>query len=644
MKEKYWVDGHLVDRKTGKELPGVQVEVLDNELNLTDPIGKTVTGENGEFHMEFDDAWFKQLFRNREPDLHLRFSTDQDVVLSSMENESIDIHHPVDKVIKVDMIKKDQRYEMEGKILCEKDFDFSKIELTIMAYVDGKPIARAPITPEGNYKLEFKYVNRPPMIDLRVIPTSFIRKENMIPAVSKKVMPGAFMLREEKKIYHVNYDVLFPRLLLDRLIPLFRRTYHVHGAVYSFGLSTVEPIGGLKLDFYEVDPMIWRPPFNLFREDNLGTAYTDPFGVYSFDFNFAWLQYKSWIWPDFKPDIRVRISQFRDGDWEEVYRSGVDWNIDQDQHKDFFIPRNKLIPVPMDEARPVTGFRYTSLGLLPLDHTRLVKGYATTFAGDPISLNHQPFALTLRLFGLFGANDKVATYKVQIARANEDSPMGAWEDLDDPLYNRVWNAGTRRWDVRFMGPDPATGRYLNIDYEPVYKWHEHSLKIAWNSRRVTDGYWAIRMVGYDKAGKVINRAMPSMILRIDNSVPNADLKALHVTDCGKVDLPVDRDLELRFTAYDSAKHLWSYHIHGTRGKGASGAGVPINAYRPNGGQGWVNKKIDFHINNLPAEMSQCKAMAYNFELHVQGSATNGYSPRLNAQRVKKEINLIVAEP
>ena len=388
MKDRYQVDGHLIDRKTGKELPGVQVEVLDNESSLADPIGKTVTNENGAFHMEFDDAWFKQLFKNREPDLHLRFSCDEDVLLSSVEKETLDINHPVDKVIKVDLVKKTQNYEMEGRIVCDKDFDFSKVELTIMAFVDGHPIARAPISPEGNYKLTFKYVVRPPMVDLRVMPTAFIRKENPLPAVSRKVMPGAFTLLENKKLYHVNYDVLFPRLLLERLIPLFRKTYHVHGAVYSFGPSSVEPIGGLKLDFYEVDQMFL--PFHLLREDLLGTAYTDPYGVYAFDFNFAWLHYKSWIWPDFKPDIRVKISQFHDGSWDEVYRSAVDWNIDQDQHKDYFIPRHLLIPVPMDEARPVTGFRFTSLGLLPLDSTRLVKGYATTFPGDPISLNHQP--------------------------------------------------------------------------------------------------------------------------------------------------------------------------------------------------------------------------------------------------------------
>jgi hypothetical protein len=298
----------------------------------------------------------------------------------------------------------------------------------------------------------------------------------------------------------------------------------------------------------------------------------------------------------------------------------------------------------MDEARPVTGFRFTSLGLLPLDDTRLIKGYATTFPGDPISLNHQPFAQKLRLFGLFGATDKVVTYKVQVARADEDHPIGAWMDLDDPLYNRVWNATARKWDVRFMGPDPATGRYLNIDNEPVYKWHEHSLKIAWDSRKVVDGYHAIRMVGYDKDGSLISAAMPYIILRIDNSIPNADLKALNVTPCGKVDLPADRDLELQFTAYDPAKHLWSYNITGTRGKDAIAAGPIISEFRPNSGQGWVNRKVDFHVNNLPPALGMCKAMAYNFELHVQGSATNGYSPRLQAQRMEKEINLIVAEP
>jgi hypothetical protein len=391
------------------------------------------------------------------------------------------------------------------------------------------------------------------------------------------------------------------------------------------------------------------------------------------------------LWPwwwllfvDRKPDIRARISEFVDGVWRQISEQNVNWNIQQDYPRDYDIPKNDVMLMPNptqgQETKPdkATGFIFISLGLLPIDSNHIQLGYATSQTGDPDpisgvnAINHQPFCDQLRISGLFSDSLGVDTYRVDIAAADENGPLATaeWQPVTDALYNRKRNPQTDNYDPMVLGPDPATGRYKNIDTQPEGDWHEHPLKVTWNSRNVADGYYAIKITPYDAsgepitdAGKILSWQMP--IIRVDNSLPEIKLEAsADVGPCGATHLSPLLDpntgmvetLPFKVTCYDPMGHVKRYLLIGTRGRDASPARA--NQYvwteRNNLSANWVGVKdllVNFIVDPLSTSgLDGCDAVAYNFELHTRGLSTNGYCPEPTSQWDERECNLVVKYP
>jgi hypothetical protein len=257
----------------------------------------------------------------------------------------------------------------------------------------------------------------------------------------------------------------------------------------------------------------------------------------------------------------------------------------------------------------------------------------------------------LRIFGLFAEAPPVATYKVQIAEADELGATGSWDDLTDSLTNRKWNSTLHKWEPLNLGPDPVTGKYQNIDTEPEADWHEHALKVTWNSVNYPNGYYSLRVIGYDASNTEVGTfEMP--VVRVDNSVPEAKLEIVGtsvggVTPCGALQLGADRGIQFMVTAQDPEGHVRQYWLSGTRGKEAVYAGAPISKSRPDSNDNWtgdINEFVTFTANTLPISLITCSMLAYNFELHVWGLSTDGYNVTPGSQRAKRETNLIVSEP
>ncbi len=552
-------------------------------------------------------------------------------------------------------------YVIEGLVKSADKIDFAAEKLEVHALINGIELASAEVDARGKYKLTFKYREQPITTELRLLPAGIPVPLGQGLALSKMVSPTRYATRKQAGTYYAIHDMMVP-LDYIKIWGTITKNYHMHGVVYATtflgGIPvSVEPLPAAKIEFYEADvPFIWligtEPTLT---EAYLGYAYTAPDGSYDFTFNFS---YKTgfyvwyWLFTDKVPDIRARISQFVDGLWKQVYEGPVDWNIIQDFHRDYFIPKENVIPVPPGGVKPAEGFRFTSLGLLPIDTTRIQLGYATAQAGDPIAgISHQPFCGTLHIFGLFAESPPVATYKVQIASADEDSVVGDWQDVTDPLYNRKWNDVEKKWEVLVLGPDPGTGRYQNIDTQPEADWHEHALKVTWNSVNVVNGYYALRVIGYDASNTEVGTfQMP--IVRIDNTLPEINLEVIGtsvgaVTKCGALKLGIDRKIQFKITGYDAEGHVKRYWLSGTRGKAAASAGATIQEDRPDPAAGWVgvkNKLVEFTMAPLPVDLAGCPAVAYNLELHVRGLATNGYSVEPISQWAERESNLVVAEP
>jgi len=559
-------------------------------------------------------------------------------------------------------MKTRNKYVIEGTVDNLEGDDFHAHHLAVRAYVEGKEIACAEVDKRNHYRLTFEGDEKPPMTELRVLPLEFAHNGHDTLAVNKVISPMRYAKKAKENVIQAQYDLHVPHEFLT-LMERINKTYQMHGAVYATtfvgGLPiSIESLPAVKIDFYEVDlPFIW--PYGTIpstTESYLGYAYTGPDGSYTFDFNFSYHLGMYWLFMDKVPDIRARISQFVGGTWTQVYEGPVDWNIADTFHRDYFIPAEDVFPVPDFGVKPAEGFRYMSLGLLPIDETRFVQGYASAQPGDPAriaNISHQPFCGTLRIFGLFAETPPVASYKVEIATADKNGPVGAWQDVVDPLVNQEWNATTHIWEPVTLGPDPATHRYVNIDTEAEADWHEHALKIAWKSANWPNGYYVLRITGYDASGTTIGTyQMP--VIRVDNSVPEVKLTVEGtsmgaVGNCGAMQLGLDRLIHFKVTAFDPEGHVWKYQLGGTRGKDALTAGSSIVDDRDSHAPGgvWTGVKdapVPFLASTLPPALAGCKTLAYNMELHVWGLSTDGYNTHPTSQWRHKESNLVVSEP
>lgn len=555
-----------------------------------------------------------------------------------------------------------KKVTIEGNVKNVERDDFHAHNLAVRAYVEGKEVACARVDKKNHYRLTFEGGEELPATELRVLPYELAHNGHDMLAVNKIVSPQRYKLMPQEHTVYAWYDLSIPREFL-RLMERINKTYHLHGAVYATTFAgslpiSIEPLPAAKIEFYEVDiPLIWPygtiPPTT---EAYLGYAYSAPDGSYSFDFDFSYRLGMYWLFMDKVPDIRVRISQFVGGAWIQIYEGPVDWNIVDDFHRDYFIPVADIFPIPAVGVKPTEGLRYLSLGLLPIDETRIVKGYASAKPGDPAriaSISHQPFCGTLRIFGLFAEMPPVTSYKVQMATADEDGPVGAWIDVVDPLVNQKWNDTTHVWEPVTLGPDPVTHHYVNIDTEAEADWHEHALKFTWNSANWPNGYYALCITSYDASNTIIGTyEMP--VVRVDNNVPEVKLTVEGtsvgaVGICGALKLGLDRLIHLKVTAFDPEGHVWKYSLGGTRGKDALVAGPAIvddrDSHAPGGLWAGVNDApVSFLASTLPPALAGCGTLAYNLELHVWGLATDAYDVHPLSQWRHKESNLVVSEP
>lgn len=86
--KRYRIFGCTINKNTGKGIEGLLVEAWDKDLICDDLVGRTLTDEQGNFQMEFDDSYFKDLFIDQDPDLFFRVFRKKKL-LASTENEVI---------------------------------------------------------------------------------------------------------------------------------------------------------------------------------------------------------------------------------------------------------------------------------------------------------------------------------------------------------------------------------------------------------------------------------------------------------------------------------------------------------------------------------------------------------------------------
>lgn len=548
-------------------------------------------------------------------------------------------------------------------------------------FSQGKLLGEGPVDENGLYNFTIEAAEPPTGVELALYPVSVKAEDAGIMAIRRSV-PQTLIKVKKKDLVEISYNVSLPKFFLDDVIRRLQK-YVVHGSVYVQHPTYFEPLAGCRIDFYEVDaikdsgfptlPGLPRGPEFLRRDDFLGSAYSDAAGAYSFSFKFGLLWKKPGtvfareqefspfkpklpgISPtfDYKPDIRARFSQFINGTWTRIYEAPMtefDWNIGTDFHRDYIIPADRVVLPGTTGSAPATGFRFHTIGLLPVDATRIVGGYAFAQPGDPCgTFSCHPFCATLRIYGLFAAAHGVTSYTVETLKTdNAGNALDGetWQRIPDPLSNLKWNDATHRWLVESLVL--LDGKFKNIDIEPEGLWLEHSFKASWNTFNSIDGYYKLRITGFNGSGvQVAQQEMP--MVRIDNSKPEAFLDVLSpaTTTCGDLLLTADRTITFQATAYHAQRHMEYFQIWGSRGRYAETAGATLTVSRPDTSTIWngvMNESEVFALAVRSATTSHCATMAYGFHLVAQGLGTNGYGINLEMKRAYGETNLIVTEP
>ncbi|MGE4560490.1 MAG: hypothetical protein AB7E77_09830 [Desulfobulbus sp.] len=542
-------------------------------------------------------------------------------------------------------------------------------------FSQGKLLAEGPVDENGTYAFTVEAAELPIGVELAFYPASVKAEDAGIMAI-RRAVPQANIKAKKKDVFELSFNVSLPRFFLDDVI---RRTqkYIIHGSLFAQHPTYFAPLAGCRIDFYEVDSIKEKPGFPglpqlLRRDDYLGSAYSDAAGAYTFTFKFGILWKKpgtviareeefSPFKPalpgasatfDYKPDIRARFSQFINGEWTRIYEAPMtefDWNIGTDFHRDYIIPADCVLLPGAPGTAPATGFRFHSIGLLPVDTTRIVGGYAFAQPGDPCgTFSCHPFCSTLRIYGLFAAAQAVTAYLVETLKTdNAGNALDGetWQQIPDSLSNLKWNDTTHRWVVETLVL--TDGKFRNIDIEPEGLWLEHAFKVAWNTFNCIDGYYKLRITGFNASNvQVAQEEMP--MVRIDNSKPDAhlDVIAPAATTCGDLLLTAERSITFQATAYQIQEHMDYFQIWGNRGRYAETAGASVTVYRPDTNAVWegvLNEPVEFALALRSATTSQCTTMAYGFHLVAQGLGTNGYGIRLEMKRAYGTTNLIVTE-
>lgn len=549
---------------------------------------------------------------------------------------------------------------------------------------NGKLLAEGPVDENGIYSFNLEADQLPDTMELALYPASLNAEEAGTMAVRHPIKASQIIKSPtEKDSLELPMDVKLPRSFLDSIIRRAKQ-YHIYGNIYVQHPTWFETLAGCRIDFYEVDSIKESPdllpsdgrtfPELIRRKDYLGTAYTDTSGSYSFKFRFGvpgkkpgtiFARKKEFspfipVTPDLlpttfdaKPDIRARFLQFVNGEWKKVYEApmtSLDWNIDTDFHRDYTIPVDEIMPTASSGIAPTSGFRFHTIGLLPVDTTRIIDGYAFAQPGDPCgTFSCHPFCGTLRVYGLFAAAHAVSYYTVELLKTDTSGSAlsgETWQPLEDTLKNLEWNDTVHRWTSVDLGP--TDGKFNNVDILPENSWLEHSLKVMWRTTNYVDGYYKLRITGYNASDtQVAQEELP--MLRIDNSLPTADIdiNTPAATICGDVALDSSRTITFRVTGYDFSGHVDDIYLYGTRGRYGETAGSSITLPRPDATlpwQGVTNELVAFPLAPRSSSTITCTTMAYGFHVRVQGLGTNGYTINLEDKRVWKHTNLVVTEP
>jgi hypothetical protein len=283
---------------------------------------------------------------------------------------------------------------------------------------------------------------------------------------------------------------------------------------------------------------------------------------------------------------------------------------------------------------------FTRIGNITVQSVSQANGYAYPYPPvmppvPPIKPtdSNMPFGGTLLIGAWFGkallSSSHLCYYKLQYAQGIH-SPGDAvpWHDISSPLANHRYDVATHHWVTEPMGPIQEGG-YTNLYRLPwntdTIPWNFPDLIAKWDTTKITDGVYTIRILGYHKDPALheitplpVDPAYGSLRLMLDNTPPRCLIKTIKhngvaINACGIV--PFNGTLSVEYEASDTHGHLRAYYLDALYGHN--------NAVTPR--PALPNKAYDNYGLHPPAGWNGSTALVTEYESTPPASDTVGYN-------------------
>src|SRR6266481_5182813 len=174
-KRVYRINGTVIDQASRIGIAGLRVEAWDKDLIVNDLVGSTITDEQGKFRIQFTEAYLKELFLDRKPDLFFKIFHDEELIRTTEDEVLWNV--PSQKIqitIEVNMLATPQTQPNDG---ATKTFSVNGQ----VRYADGTPFVGGSVhafdkemrsenqlgqtipDKDGNYQIQYsaKQLSRP---------------------------------------------------------------------------------------------------------------------------------------------------------------------------------------------------------------------------------------------------------------------------------------------------------------------------------------------------------------------------------------------------------------------------------------------------------------------------------------------------
>ncbi len=391
-----------------------------------------------------------------------------------------------------------------------------------------------------------------------------------------------------------------------------------------------------------VYPTFVNPPQSE-RRDTIGTVETDENGNFEFEYDwYPFFQLPGTI-EDKEPDIILRVTQQSDGHSVLLAETEPRMSTEISSRWDITVPSDNVPFLCRPSGTWPTGI-LQSIGFLPADKTRIDnEGYATSQTGDFVSCTKAPFFGVLDIYARFNdpqrTGPKITHYRM--AYANES---GQWTDIDDQFFN-FRRDSNRIWRRVNLGPNKVGGvanLYECIELQSPNDWLFDELKLRWNSGRLANGKYTLRLEGYSLdsttgTASPVTNCRQDFVIRLDNTFPTAKLLGIKqnsqkVGECSIVKLlKKTEQLEVEIDVRDHEGHLeaWSLSTTYGRDRNAGARFAHGDTYKGSdvfwGGPGRMVLELAKKVN-----LEWPRSCAYSFVLCAIGRGTNGRGSKQRA--------------